>query len=421
MNRWFETIAQRVGAKKAILILLIIVIAHVVFVLHVIRDNRIDQQEATKSALIQKTMNVIHLVQATPIKNRKNAIAVISDPAIVVTLTSQPASSVQYHHVSYWQIMRGLEKNKHAFFISIRLNNYSWLNIKATIYTPLVLTHLLFIAVELIVFGTIIIAFYSINRFTKPLEKIKLSAEQLGIDFEKKPFDVYGPEVVREASEALNKMQERIMQLVRNRTQLLASISHDLRTPIARAQLRAQFIEDSEYKTQLLSDLNEMEHMISETLSFALEDAKRESIAKIDLVSLLESISNDAVDMGHDVRFSASEHRIAFEGRPIALKRAFTNVVNNALRYAGNAVVTIEQQSKLILITIDDDGSGIPESELEKVFEPFYRGEQSRSRDTGGVGLGLSLARDVIFAHHGKIKLINKDPRGLRVLIKLNC
>jgi signal transduction histidine kinase len=230
---------------------------------------------------------------------------------------------------------------------------------------------------------------------------------------------VYGPKVVREASEALNQMQNRIVQLVRNRTQLLAAISHDLRTPIARAKLRAQFIDDSEYKTQLLDDLNEMEHMISETLSFAREESRREEKKNIDLVSLLQSICDDENDMEHKVIYHADAHRIAFLGRPIALKRAFTNLINNAIRYAGDAVVTIEQRGKTIMIDIEDSGPGISESELEKVFEPFYRGEQSRSRETGGVGLGLSVARDIIFAHHGKIKLKNKKEGGLSVLIEL--
>lgn len=401
------------------LILAIIVITHSIFVLHIIRDNRIDQHVATQNVLIQKIINVIHIARSTPVKNRKNAIAAIGDPAIKVTLTSQPASTIRYTHMTYWKIMRELDKNKNAYFISVQMNDGTWLNVRATVYTTEVLTHLLFIAIELIIFGFIFIAFYSMNRFKKPLEKIKLSAEQLGIDLEKKPFDVYGPQVVREASEALNKMQDRIVQLVRNRTQMLASISHDLRTPIARAQLRAQFIEDSTYKTQLLADLDEMKNMISETLAFAREELRQETMINIDLVSLLESICDDAADMGYDVSYHTNAHRIAFTGRPIALKRAFTNVINNAIRYAGNVVVSIEQQAKLILITIEDNGPGIAESELEKVFEPFYRGEHSRSRDTGGVGLGLSVARDVIVAHHGKIKLTNKKPNGLCVSIKL--
>jgi signal transduction histidine kinase len=419
MNKWLEKIAQRIGSKKAILVLTAIILFHIFFIIHILRDNRVDRQVAERSALIQKIINVIHMTRATPINNRQVAIKAIDDPDIQVTLTKVPQSRLRYKASSLWPIIYELENNHRAYFISIELNNGEWLNIKASLYSREVLTHLLFIVVELIVFASILIAFFSINRFTAPLKKIKLSAEHLGIDLDTKPFDVYGPQVVRETSTALNQMQNRIMQLVRNRTQLLASISHDLRTPIARAQLRAQFIEDSTYKTQLLNDLNEMEHMISETLSFAREDSKREAMKKIDLVSILQSICNDASDMGSNVTFHTDMHRIAYDGRPISLKRAFTNIINNAIRYAGNAVVKIEINTKAIVISVEDDGPGLPEAELEKVLEPFYRSEQSRSRDTGGVGLGLAITHDIISAHHGKIKLQNKEPKGLCVIVKL--
>lgn len=419
MNKWLEKISQHINPKKGILVLIAIILFHIFFIIHILRDNRIDRQAAERSALIQKIINVIHMTRATPISNRQVAIKAVDDPDIQVTLTKEAQSQLRYKASSLWPIIYELENNHHAYFISIELNNGEWLNVKASLYSREVLTHLLFIVVELIVFASILIAFFSINRFTVPLKKIKLSAEQLGIDLDTQPFDVYGPQVVRETSKALNQMQNRIMQLVRNRTQLLASISHDLRTPIARAQLRAQFIEDSIYKTQLLNDLNEMEHMISETLSFAREDSKREVMKKIDLVSILQSICNDASDMGANISFHTDIHRVVCDGRPISLKRAFTNIINNAIRYAGNAIVKIEMNAKAIVITIEDDGPGLPEAELEKVLEPFYRGEQSRSRDTGGVGLGLAISHDIISAHHGKIKLQNKEPHGLCVIVKL--
>jgi len=419
MREFFEKSIQHLSARKAMLILYVVVIFHIIFVLHILQDNRIDRQAARRSALIQKIINVIYLVEATPADDQQKAIAALDDPDLHVSLTLQPVSKFHYKQASFWKIIHALEDNLHAYSISIQLKNHQWLNFKATLYSHIVLNQLLFMAVELIVFGSILMTFWSINRFTTPLKKIKFSAERLGIDLENKPFAVYGPKVVREVSQALNQMQKRIMQLVYNRTQLLAAISHDLRTPIVRAQLRAQFIEDSEYKSQLLDDLSEMEHMISETLSFAREDSKREEKKNVDLVSLLESICDDASDMGHDVVCHASEHRIAFFGRAIALKRAFTNLLNNAIRYAGNAHVDISKHGKTILIEIKDDGPGISESDLEKVFEPFYRGEQSRSRDTGGVGLGLSVAHDIILAHHGKIKLKNRKEGGLVVIVTL--
>ncbi|EKD76764.1 MAG: Sensor protein [uncultured bacterium] len=418
MTNFFENIIERTSTKKAALVLYCIIIFHIVFMMYLIESNRTAAQVENRSKLFQKITNVIYLAEATPIKSREAAINAIDDPDIHVALSAEPNSTDQFKATSFWKIIHALEKNTNAFSISIQLRNQQWLNIKAKYYSRVFLNQLFLIIIEIVVFGAVLLALWSINRFTKPLKKIQLSAEQLGINLEKLPLDVRGPKVVQEISHALNQMQDRIFQLVRNRTQLLAAISHDLRTPIMRARLRAQFIESSEYKEKLLDDLTEMENMISETLAFALAESQHEDQSHIDLVSLLESICNDAVDMNQDVIFRANTHRLAFVGRPIALKRALTNIINNAVRYGDGAVVRLVKRSKIIIITVEDHGPGIPESELEKVFEPFYRGEYSRSRDTGGVGLGLAVTRGIVLAHQGKIKLKNKKSGGLKVLVE---
>lgn len=418
MKRFLESIYQHINRKKVMLILYAIVIFHLIVMLNLLQDNRVDRKAAKRSAFIQKIVNVIYLVEATPVNNRQKAISAINDPDIHVSLTQSPASDLRYKQAAFWNIIHALELDLHNYSLSIQMKNGEWLNIKATFYTRIVLNQLFFLMIELIVFGSIMMALWSIHRFTSPIQKIKLSAESLGIDLEKKPFAVYGPKVVREMSHALNQMQNRILQLVRNRTQLLAAISHDLRTPIMRAQLRTQFIEDSNYKEQLIDDLREMEKMISETLLFASEDLNQEEKKDIDLVSLIGLICDDAVDMGSEVAFHISSHRIKFSGRPIALKRAFTNLINNAIRYAGNAVVILKQNTKNIFIIVEDNGPGIPEADMEKVFEPFYRSEQSRSKESGGVGLGLSVTKEIILGHQGTIKLTNKKTGGLKVVVK---
>ena len=415
MNNFLQCITP----KKLSYILYFIIFFHVLLTAYLLHANQLARQVDTRNKIFQKITNAVYLLEATPVPNRQEALNVIDDPDIQVDLSGAPKSPLQFRKDSFWKIMHALEQSQHTFSISVQLENKQWVNIQGALYTHIVLTQLFFMLIELLIFSAIILAFWSINRFSAPLKKIKLSAESLGIDLSFKPIDVYGPKQVREVSKALNQMQNRISQLVRHRTQLLASISHDLRTPIMRAQLRAQFIEDSDYKTQLLVDLDEMEKMIAETLSFARAEGKSEAQTHIDLVSLLSSICDDAVDMRHDVTLFTNEHRVAITGRCIALKRAFTNVINNAIRYAGSAVVRIVKRRKFIFIIIEDNGPGILETDLEKVFEPFYRGEHSRSHHTGGVGLGLSVVRDIILSHQGKIKLKNKKSGGLKVVIEL--
>ena len=208
--------------------------------------------------------------------------------------------------------------------------------------------------------------------------------------------------------------------MVRDRTQMLAAISHDLRTPITRMKLRAQFVGDEEAKQKLITDLEEMELMVNETLSFAREDSTSEEKTRLDLVSLLKSICDEMHDMGHQVSFECAVHRIPFWGRRSALKRALTNLINNAIRYADNVTVSVQYQYHRAVITVEDDGPGIAENELEQVFEPFYRGEHSRSRDTGGVGLGLAVTHDIIKAHHGEVYLQNRPEGGLCATVELS-
>lgn len=418
MNKKLTAFTKQITFKKISIVLYLLVIFHVLLTVYLLHNNQLARQAETRNQLFQKIVNTVYLLDATPLQNREKAVKAIDDSVIQVTLSAIPSFTLQIKEHSDWRILYALEKASNTFFISIQLNQNQWLNIKATLYTHIVLTQLFFMLGELLLFCVILVAFWSIKRFTSPLEKIKLSADRLGIHLDATPIDVYGPKAIQDVSQALNQMQNRILQLIRNRTQLLASISHDLRTPIMRAQLRAQFIEESDYKTKLLDDLTEMEKMISEILAFAHEETKSEEKSHIDLVSLLAGICDDATDMGSDVKFYTTDHRIGVVGRPLALKRAFTNIINNAIRYAGNAIVHITKRKKFIFIKIEDDGPGIVKADLEKVFEPFYRSEHSRSRDTGGVGLGLSVTRDIILAHQGSIQLKNKKSGGLSVFIQ---
>ena len=382
------------------------------------QNNRLVRQRSRRDEVIQKIINAVHLVQATPTKNREAAVNALDDPDLQASFTSDPKWKIQFVHATFWDIIQALHNSFSSFAISLKLDDDQWLNLNATIYTHLFTEQMLIIAAEIFIFGTLLISAWAINRFTKPLEGFKDAAERLGIDLKIKPLDIYGPAVVREAAGAINVMQKRIVDLVQDRTQMLAAISHDLRTPITRMKLRAQMMDDEELAESYIKDLGEMEQMINETLEFAREDCSAEEESKFDLVSLLKTICDDARDMGYKISFNSTEHRVPFSGKRIAIKRAFTNLTNNGIRYGNKVKMTLTKRNRTLVIHIDDEGEGIPESELEQVFVPFYRREQSRSRDTGGVGLGLAVTRDIIRAHKGRITLKNIKPRGLRVSVQ---
>ncbi|MFN3234874.1 MAG: ATP-binding protein [Gammaproteobacteria bacterium] len=409
--------SRGISAKTALALLTLIVIIHIGISYVYIRNNHTTLEIAKRDEIIQKIINTIHLVQATPELNRQHAVDAIADPNMQVSFTTEPKWDLQFQEISFWTISRDLRNSYEKFAISIRMGDNSWLNISANVYTQFLFSQLFLVALEIIVLGAVLFAAWSIHRFTAPLQDFKKTAEKLGMDLYTKPIAIYGPNIVRETAEAINNMQTRLRDLIRDRTQMLAAISHDLRTPITRMKLRAQFLKDEKLLQKFTQDLDEMEAMIAQTLAFAREDCTTEESKNLELSSFIGSICDEMQDMGHQVTFTGETNRVPFEGRPLALKRALTNLINNAVKYAKNVEVILRYRNERITIIIQDDGPGIEDCDLEKVLQPFYRGDYSRSKDTGGVGLGLAVTKDIINHHGGDIFLKNREEGGLEVAV----
>jgi signal transduction histidine kinase len=208
--------------------------------------------------------------------------------------------------------------------------------------------------------------------------------------------------------------------MIEDRTQMIAAISHDLRTPITRLKLRAEFVEDPEEQQKMLADLDQMEAIIRSTLAFAREDNDTEPSEPVDLAELLrEVVEANPPSLLHLVRNDDAGVGVTILGRPVALLRCFNNLVENAIRYGHAADISIFERPDAVEVAIDDQGPGIPEDRVNDVFRPFVRLEGSRNRDSGGAGLGLAIVRSVILAHGGSITLENRKEGGLRALVRL--
>ncbi len=310
-------------------------------------------------------------------------------------------------------------RNGDILQVSYRLVDGNWLNFTMLVprFTPIWQSRF-FLAFFVMALVVTLLSVWAVRRSTAPLALFAWAAERLGRDVNAPDLPEDGPREVHQAAKAFNEMQRRLRSLINDRTQMLAAISHDLRTPITRLRLRAEFVEDKEQRSKMLSDLEQMEEMIAVTLAFARDDNANEPHKTLDLANLVQSVCDDAADVGGDVTYSGSQ-KAAFSGRPLALRRALTNLVDNAVKYGRRARVKVDTSSKNLIITVDDDGPGIPDGELERVFEPFFRLETSRSRDTGGTGLGLAVVRSIIRAHGGEISLSNRSQGGLRVTVIL--
>jgi len=303
--------------------------------------------------------------------------------------------------------------------VSLQLNDGGWLNFAVPINVTSHFWSMRFwLSMAVMILAVVIFAAIVVHHLIKPLRLFVRAANRFGLDVEAPALPETGPREVREATRAFNDMQHRIRRMIDSRTHMLAAISHDLRTPITLLRLRAEFIEDEDERGKTMATLDEMESMIAATLAFARQDAETEESRRVDLGALIESICNDMGDVGHAVAFDPPE-TLTLECRPTALRRALSNLIENAVKYGSGARVRLAEKPNSIEVLIEDAGPGIPPEELERVFEPFYRMETSRNRMTGGVGLGLSVARTVVHAHGGEIHLSNRPEGGLRVSIDL--
>jgi len=267
------------------------------------------------------------------------------------------------------------------------------------------------------------LSLWAVRRLTAPLRVLAAAAERLGRDVNAPPLPENGPTEVATAAAAFNRMAERIRRFVADRTFLLTAIGHDLRTPITRLKLRAEWMEDEEQRRKMLADLDELEAMVAATLAFGRDVAGSEPVVQMDLAALLRTVLDEAADArpanAERVSYSGPAH-LAVEARPVALKRAMANLVGNALAYGGEAhVMLAKPEDGLVSVQVEDAGPGIPPTELERVFEPFRRLETSRNRETGGTGLGLPITRNILRAHGGDVTLANRAEGGVRATVTL--
>ncbi len=316
------------------------------------------------------------------------------------------------------RLMQGWSNNG-LLRVSLKLDDGEWLNFLTStpesrqIWNPRFV--LAFVVMAIIV---TLLSVWAVRRSIAPLDIFVRASEQLGRDMRAPSLSVDGPPEVSRAARAFNDMQKRLQKLIGDRTQMLAAISHDLRTPVTRLYLRAEFVTDEEQRQKMLADLAQMEDMISATLSFARLDSSDEQRKSLDLAGLVQSVCDDGAELGHQITYKGPV-RVSFLGRPLALRRVFDNLVDNAVKYGKRASVLLVETEENIVITVMDEGPGIPEAEFERVFDPFYRVESSRNRETGGVGLGLAVVRSIIRGHGGEVTLSNRKKGGLCATVTL--
>jgi two-component system OmpR family sensor kinase len=250
-----------------------------------------------------------------------------------------------------------------------------------------------------------------------PIRRFSEGAKRLGTDPHAPALAREGPAEMLDAIDSFNAMQGRITRLIEERSHMIGAIAHDLRTPLMRLSFRLDGLP-APLKEKVESDIEEMKLMISAALDFLRDQTTRGTRQRLDLRLLVESVVDDQADVGHDVSLAGGES-LLIEGDPLSLRRLVVNLVDNALKYGERARLRLRNGPDSCNIEIDDDGPGIPEALQKRVFEPFFRTESSRNRDTGGIGLGLTTVRAIVLDHGGLVELKNRKDGGLRVIVSL--
>ena len=306
-----------------------------------------------------------------------------------------------------------------SFLIQVRLQDGTWATFDTQIARDSAnLPWRVLLTLATLLAAMLLLSWIAVRWVTRPLQLLASAADLLGRDINRPPLPEGGPVEVRRAARAFNTMQTRLVRFIDERTRLLTAMSHDLKTPLTRMRLRAELLEDENLHQKFEADLLEMEAMVTQTLEFMRGLSHREPTQIIDIIGLLESLKADNEAMGRTITIDGRVTR-PFKGMPQLLKRCLANLADNAVLYGRSAEIRVEDGPDQLSVYVRDHGPGVPETEIEKVFEPFYRLENSRSRETGGTGLGLSIARNIAQAHGGDIHLRNYEDGGLEAILTL--
>lgn len=307
----------------------------------------------------------------------------------------------------------------HLALISMQLPDQSWINVSLVAMTyDTAASHGTWLSTSLMAVGAILISIFMVRWIAKPLSVFAAAAGSLYRGTETALVAETGPVEVKALATAFNDMQRRIKRLIEDRTQALAAVSHDLRTPLTRLRLRNEDIIDVEARAAISGDLDTMERMIDQTLAFLRGNKTSEPLQPVDLAAIIQTVVDYHADMNEKVEFNPTQN-VVIEGRHMALKRCIENLIGNAVKYGVTPTVTIVVEEESATVRITDNGPGIEDIDKQRVFEPFTRLEESRNSESGGFGLGLAIAKQIAEAHGGSIILSDNMPFGLIVNLRL--
>jgi signal transduction histidine kinase len=302
--------------------------------------------------------------------------------------------------------------------LSVAGKDGTWINADFDLPVPFDPTFPLLFSGAILIGMLTLIALFVSRRVVQPLRALETAARAMGPGDPPAPVPERGPMAVKAAIRSFNAMSQRLLATLDSQRVIMAAVAHDLRSPITSLRLRTEFVSDAETKERMLDTLAEMQTMTEAVIDLARAGKSSETARPIDLNALADSVVQDMADAGAGVSFTAGPPATAVIRRT-EVTRAIRNLLENAQRYGGGALVSLEVSGGFAAIHIDDEGPGVPADQLESLFMPFARLDASRSKETGGHGLGLTIARMIARGHGGEVTLANRMPKGLRAMLRV--
>jgi signal transduction histidine kinase len=307
-----------------------------------------------------------------------------------------------------------------AILLTAQARDGRWISSASFVRPPAKWALLRLVLKTLAIFAAVMLPLALVaRRIVRPLERLAERAARVGISDEAVPLESKGPADIRNLIDNFNIMQSRVTSLLSEKDVMLGAIGHDLKTPLASLRVRVESVEDDQERDKMAATINEMATILDDILMLARLGKSGEASQRTDIGALIESVTEEFATSGADIEVTAPEQRVIANIRPVLIRRALRNVIGNALEYGASAKIMVQQTGDKVAIIIDDNGPGIAADKIEQMFEPFVRAEGSRNRDTGGSGLGLTIARSILRSHGGDIRLENRAEGGLRVLVEL--
>lgn len=304
--------------------------------------------------------------------------------------------------------------------ISVRLKTGEWLNLSVSEQKFELGGESIFSAMRMDLFFLLVgvAALFFIRRLTRPLSSLTKAVSRFGTNLEVEEVEESGPTDIRHAIRRFNAMQRDVRDEVKRRTQMLASVGHDIRTPLTALRVKAELIENDEAREEIIASIEKMERITASALDYVRGESRSEPKQFVDLRALIESECSEFEELGKKVRFKG-EDNLHYHCRPIALARAIRNLIDNAIKYSGSADVELFKGDEYVQIRVLDEGSGIPDDQIADVFDPFTRLSEARESEQGGLGLGLAIAKAIVDGHDGVLRLEPNEPKGLIAVVEL--